>query len=107
MNRPDIAMFTCRHFITYSGMQLPFRLVDEIDDAHLGHRNTFTRAWFDDWGALIGFDKIVYGEVELQHRYTYHGNGALAVAEVAMLDEGPVCACFNESGAAVTESFDA
>jgi hypothetical protein len=82
-------------------VQLPFRLVEEMDDAQLGHRNTFIRAWFDRWSALIGFDKLVYGEVELAHRYAYHGNGALARAEVIMLDEDPVIACFDETGAPV------
>jgi hypothetical protein len=91
----------CRHFLTYSGVRLPFRLVEEIGASQLGHRNTFIRAWFDDGGALIGFDKIVYGEVELAHRYAYHGNGALARAEVTMLDEDPVTACFDETGAPV------
>lgn len=98
MRGGDIEAIGCRYFITYSGVQLPFRLVEEIDGGQLSHRNTFIRAWFDDRGALTGFDKIVYGEVELAHRYAYHPNGALARADVTMLDEEPVTVWFDHRG---------
>jgi hypothetical protein len=41
---------------------------------------------------------MVYGEVELAHRYAYHGNGALRRAEVTM-DEETVVLAFDEAGA--------
>ncbi len=107
MPGPDNGDVVYRYFLTYSGVQLPFRLVEEIADEQLGHRNTFIRASFDSRGALTGFDKIVYGEVELSHRYAYHGNGALARAEVTMLDEEAVIACFDETGAAAAGTADA
>jgi hypothetical protein len=41
---------------------------------------------------------MVYGEVELAHRYAYYDNGALKRAEISMLDEDTVILCFNEAG---------
>jgi len=46
----------------------------------------------------MGFDKMVYGEVELAHRYVYHDNGLLKRAEISMLDEDTVTLCFDEAG---------
>ena len=36
-----------------------------------------------------------YGEVELAHRYEYHGNCALSRAEITMLDEDGVVLYFE------------
>jgi hypothetical protein len=51
---------------------------------------------------LSGFDKVVYGEVELSHRYQYHGNGRLRRAEIVMLDEEPAALHFDEAGSQVS-----
>jgi Family of unknown function (DUF6156) len=88
----------CRFFVTYSGVKLPFNLVNAIEADSLSNRNTFIRAYFDTSGALTGFDKIVYGEIELAHRYEYHGNGALSRAVVTMLDEDSLVLHFDEAG---------
>jgi hypothetical protein len=88
----------CRFFVSYSGVKMPFNLVNAIAEESLSNRNTFIRAYFDKAGVLTGFDKVVYGEVELTHRYEYHDNGALRRAEVAMLDEDAVVMCFHEQG---------
>lgn len=88
----------CRFFVTYTGVKMPFRLVEAIPEAQLTHRNTFIRAYFDAAGQLTGFDKMVYGEVELAHRYEYHANGAIRRAEVAMADEDTVVLAFDEAG---------
>jgi Family of unknown function (DUF6156) len=88
----------CRFFVSYSGVKMPFNLVNAIAEESLSNRNTFIRAYFDKAGLLTGFDKVVYGEVELTHRYEYHDNGALRRAEVAMLDENAVVMCFDEQG---------
>ena len=88
-----------RYFVSYTGVRLPLQLVNPIEAAALSNRNTFIRAYFDPQGALLGFDKLVYGEVELAHRYAYHPNGALRQAEIAMLDEDAVTLHFDESGA--------
>jgi len=91
-----------RYFVSYSGVKLPFNLVNAIAPDALSNRNTFIRAWFDRAGMLRGFDKLVYGEVELSHRYEYHGNGRLQRAAIVMLDEEPVTMRFDESGAQLT-----
>ncbi|MGB8364317.1 MAG: DUF6156 family protein [Rhizomicrobium sp.] len=88
----------CRYFVSYSGVTLPFNLVNTIEPQALSNRNTFIRAYYDADGRLSGFDKLVYGEIELAHRYRYHGNGALASAEIAMLDEEKVVMEFDETG---------
>jgi hypothetical protein len=89
---------TCRFFVSYTGVKLPLKLVNPIEADALSNRNTFMRAYFNDAGLLMGFDKMVYGEVELAHRYVYHANGILKQAEIVMLDEDTVTLCFNEAG---------
>jgi hypothetical protein len=95
---PGEAPPECRFFVSYSGVKLPFNLVDPIAPDALSNRNTFIRAYYDRAGLLVRFEKIVYGEVELAHRYEYHRNGALHRAEIVMLDEDAVVLCFDESG---------
>ncbi|WP_067731964.1 DUF6156 family protein [Novosphingobium naphthalenivorans] len=86
-----------RYFVTYSGVDLPFRLVGPIDEAQVANRNTFIRAWFNDSERLAGFDKLVYGEVELSHRYDYRADGTLLRALVTMIDEETVELTFEDA----------
>ena len=88
----------CRFFVSYSGVKLPFNLINPIASDGLSNRNTFIRAYYDKAGMLMGFDKVVYGEVALAHRYRYHRNGALRHAEIAMPDEDAVVLRFDEDG---------
>jgi len=92
----------CRFFVSYSGVKLPFNLVNAIAPDALSNRNTFIKAYFDRAGMLMGFDKVVYGEVELAHRYDYHANGALRRAEITMLDEDAATLCFDEAGVQIS-----
>ncbi|WP_041643591.1 DUF6156 family protein [Azoarcus olearius] len=87
-----------RYFVTYSGVKLPFKLVNELGDSELDNRNTFFRGYFDAEGRLTGFDKMVYGELELAHRYTYHANGALQHAEITDADDELTVLDFDETG---------
>lgn len=89
----------CRYFVSYSGVRLPLNLIGAIEPEALSNRNTFIRASYDTQGQLMGFEKLVYGEVELSHLYRYHGNGSLASAEIAVPDEETVLLQFDESGA--------
>ena len=73
-----------RYFVTYSGVKLPLKLVSPIEEAEIEHRNTYIRAEFDDEGRLTGVEKLVYGEVELMHRYGYDGGGTLKTAHITM-----------------------
>ncbi|WP_316227253.1 DUF6156 family protein [Bradyrhizobium sp. SZCCHNR1047] len=91
----------CRFFVSYTGVKLPLRLVTAITPEQLSNRNTYIRGYYDAAGALTGFDKVVYGEIELTHRYCYHPNGTLRRAEIVMLDEDPVTLNFDASGAPV------
>jgi hypothetical protein len=79
-----------RYFITYSGMKLPLRLVNPIEERDLENRNTYFRAEYDDQERLVAVEKLVYGEVELQHRYGYDTSGALKVAHITMDGETTV-----------------
>lgn len=95
-----------RFFVSYTGVKLPLRLVTAIALDQLSNRNTFIRGFFDRDGALTGFDKVVYGEIELRHRYDYHPGGALSRAEIVMLDEDPVTLHFDENGLQLVAAAD-
>ena len=82
---------------------MPFNLVNPIAEDALSNRNTYIRAYFNEAGALACFEKVVYGEVELAHRYEYHDNGTLKLAEISMLEEEPLFMCFDEAGARLSE----
>ncbi len=73
-----------RYFVTYAGVRLPLRLITAIEEAETEHRNTYIRAEFDDSDRLIGVEKLVYGEVELTHRYDYDCDGVLRAAHITM-----------------------
>lgn len=71
-----------RFFTSYSGTQLPLRLVGELAADAMRNRNTFVRGTFDDADRLIACERVVYGEVELRHDYSYHPDGKLARAAI-------------------------
>lgn len=75
-----------RYFITYTGVKLPFTLTAELDEAETNNRNTFFKGIFDADGMLLSFQKLVYGEVEMEHRYSYGEDGALLRAEIIDAD---------------------
>lgn len=87
-----------RCFVTYSGIKLPLNLLNELDAASLVNRNTFFRGHYDSDERLTKVEKIVYGEVEMQHEYDYHANGQLCWARIT-LDEDEVTELqFDEQG---------
>jgi hypothetical protein len=77
----------CRPFVSYSGIKLPLKLVNELTEAGLNNRNTFYRGYFDAQDRLLICQKIVYGEVESEHRYRYDDNGVLKHALIIEDDE--------------------
>lgn len=79
-------MTTTRYFVTYSGVKLPFKLTGELQEHEIKNRNTYFKGYFDAEGRLTGFDKLAYGDIELQHRYAYHQNGKLSSAEITDID---------------------
>jgi hypothetical protein len=78
----DAIAGTCRYFVTYSGVKLPLRLLNELDAAQLENRNTYFRGYFDVQERLVKLQKIVYSEIEMEHRYTYRSDGTLKHAEI-------------------------
>lgn len=89
---------TSRFFVTYTGVRLPFRLVNELEAGEVENRNTYFRGYFDELDRIIGLDKIAYGEIELQHRYTYHDNGMLSAAEIIDIDGEVTMLVFDIEG---------
>jgi hypothetical protein len=88
----------CRNYVTYSGVKLPLKLVNPLARADVANRNTYFRAWFDAQGQPVLCQKLVYGEVELQHRYEYHANGRLKQAEITEADGEPRIIRFDTHG---------
>lgn len=75
-----------RYFVSYSGVKLPLKLVNELQDSDRENRNTFFRGYFDAEQRLLRCEKLVYGEIELLHDYQYHGNGVLSQADITDAD---------------------
>lgn len=92
------AAATCRFFVTYSGVKLPLKLMNELGEADLHNRNTFFRGHFDARERLIRLEKMVYGELELQHVYAYHDHGPLRLAEITDADGEVTRLEFDEDG---------
>jgi hypothetical protein len=72
----------CRYFLSYSGISLPFKLIEELEPRQIANRNTYFQGYYDGAGRLVEVRKMVYGEIEMQHRYEYDPSGALSRAEV-------------------------
>lgn len=89
----------CRYFISYSGVKLPLKLVDPLTEANLQNRNTFFRGYFDAQERLLLCQKMVYGEIELEHRYNYYANGVLQQAEITDADGEVTLLRYDEEGA--------
>ena len=81
------SMGTSRYFVSYSGIKLPLKLVNEITEAGLNNRNTYYRGYFDAQDKMLLCQKIVYGEVESEHQYQYYESGVLKHAQITEDDE--------------------
>lgn len=79
----------CRHFISYNGINLPLNLVTPLDEESLDGRITYFRGYYDDADKLMMVEKVVYGEIEFEHRYQYHDDGRLKIVELIEDDEDP------------------
>ncbi len=76
-----------QYFLTYSGVKLPLKLVSPLNPDAVQNRNTYFTASFDSFDRIVSCRKIVYGEVEFEHRYAYHADGSLQRAEITEEDE--------------------
>ncbi len=93
----DNAPGECRYFLTYTGVKLPFNLVTPLTAQEVDNRNTFFKGYFEA-EQLLGFDKMVYGEIELAHRYTYRPDGTLERAEITDIDGDTTVMEFDGAG---------
>ena len=92
---------TCRYFLTYTGIKLPLTLLNELEPDQMGNRITFFRGYHDGQGRLAGLQKMVYGEVEMEHRYQYDESGTLRRAEITDIEGEVTVLEFDEQGDAV------
>jgi len=92
----------CRYFVSYTGLKLPFKFVNEISDQDLGLRNTYFKAFFED-DVLLSFQKIVYGEVEYEHQYDYYNDGTIKQAKIAEFDSDDIrIIAYNDQGTPIS-----
>lgn len=97
----DILEGHCRYFLSYTGVKLPLKLLTELEPAQLENRNTYFKGYFDAEERLLGLQKMVYGEVEMEHRYSYHPNGVLSGVEIIDAEGESNRMAFDEAGAVV------
>ena len=81
--------WVCRHFVSYTGVALPLKLITPLEDESLDRRITYFRGYYNDQEQLMVVEKVVYGEIEFEHRYQYHEDGRLKSAELIEADEAP------------------
>lgn len=90
---------TVRHFVTYSGVSLPLNLTSPLEEADLRNRITFYRAYYDAADRMTTCEKVVYGEIESAHHYSYYPSGALQQAKVVqVIDEETTLMDYAEDG---------
>jgi hypothetical protein len=94
--------YDCRYFVSYSGVKLPLKLVNEIQDSDRDNRNTFFCGFYDDQQRLMRCEKRVYGEIELLHIYSYDDNGVLRRVEISDMDGEINEMVFDEQGQSIT-----
>ncbi|NJD08021.1 MAG: hypothetical protein FIA97_16235 [Methylococcaceae bacterium] len=92
----------CRYFLTYTGVKLPFKLSSPLQPTQIENRNTYFRGYFDGTDRLIALQKMVYGEIELEHRYRFDDAGTLRRAEITDCDGELTILEFDESGQPVS-----
>jgi hypothetical protein len=79
----------CRPFVSYTGVSLPLKLITPLDADSVDKRITYFRGYYNEQGQLLRIEKVVYGEIEFEHRYHYHPDGRLQSAELREADETP------------------
>ena len=94
----QVSNLECRYFVSYSGMHLPLKLVNELHGDECNNRNTFFLGFFDAEQRLLRCEKKVYGEIELLHQYSYHSNGSLQLAEITDADGEITVLQFDNQG---------
>lgn len=86
------------HFLSYSGVGLPLKLVSPITLSEVENRNTYFGALIDEQDRFTLIHKVVYGEIDLEHKYTYDDVGNLCKAEVTTVDGESTHFVLNDRG---------
>lgn len=90
---------TLRYFVTYSGVSLPLKLTSPLEEGDLRNRITFYRAYYDEADRMTDVEKVVYGEIESSHHYSYYPDGVLKQARlVVVADEETTLMRYAEDG---------
>lgn len=77
-----------RYFLSYSGVKLPLKLLEELPPEALTNRNTWFCAEYDAAQRIVRIEKRVYGEIEMTHQYEYDA-GQLLRATIQIGDDEP------------------
>ena len=92
------AQLQCRCFTSYTGIKLPLKLVNELDNESLDRRITYFKGYFDEQDRLKILEKVVYGEIEFSHHYEYADNDVLSKAILIEEDALPRTLVFDADG---------
>ena len=87
-----------RCFISYTGISLPLKLLNELDSESLDNRITYFAGYYDELGRLKILEKFVYGEIEFTHHYDYNQDNKLEKAVLIEADEAPRTLVFDSQG---------
>ncbi len=87
-----------QYYLSYSGAQLPLKMVSPLKPEDIENRNTFFGVNLDAQGRIMLVQKQVYGKVELTHRYGYDDSDRLAWAEIHSIDEEACRLYFDTDG---------
>lgn len=93
----------CRHFLTYTGVKLPLKMLNPLEESDIANRNTYFRAYYDEQDRMVLCQKVVYGEIELEHRYEYYTSGVLKRVEIVEAEDDPKIMCFDEEGSLASD----
>ena len=91
----------CRYFTSYTGVQLPLKLVNELDAEGVDKRITYFIGYYDEDERLKIIEKFVYGEIEFSHHYEYNEDDELVKAILIEDDELPRTLVFDKQGMAL------
>ena len=65
---PTKSTFECRHYVSYTGISLPLKLITPLEDEDLDRRITYFRGYYNEQDQMMAVEKVVYGEIEFEHR---------------------------------------
>lgn len=85
----------CRHYVSYSGVSLPLKLITPLDGESVDKRITYFRGYYNAQEQLVAVEKVVYGEIEFEHRYDYYPDGRIKSAELREPEEAPRVLSFD------------